>query len=349
MNLQDRQSSPFYKPPLKVADIMRGVIFALLPGFVTMFVMFGWGVLINVILCIIFSLAFESISLYLRKRPIRLFLGDMSAVLTAILLGLALPPLVPWWIVLLGSFFAIMISKQLYGGIGYNVFNPAMVAYAILIISFPSHMTTLWQGSLLIENMPHLNFYQSIQWSFNGSLPQGITLDALTAATPLNSVKTALSSGTHSISELKALGNVFGDFSGHSTEWVNLAFFVSGLLMIYLRFISWHIPIAILTSLLICSTVFGVFVDADANPSPLFHLFSGATMLGAFFIATDPVTASTTAKGKLIFGAGIGFLLYVIRTWGGYPDAIAFSVIFMNLMVPSIDYYTQPRVFGHDK
>ena len=119
--------------------------------------------------------------------------------------------------------------------------------------------------------------------------------------------------------------------------------------MIYKRYINWHIPTAFLATLFLMSLFFGYGIDSDSHVSPFFHLFSGATMLGAFFIATDPITASTTVKGRLIFGAGIGFFIYVIRVWGGYPDAVAFAVLIMNMVVPLLDYYTQPRVYGHTK
>ncbi len=349
MNLQDRRSSPFFKPSLKVSDIMQGVIMALIPGIMVMFWLYGWGVIINLLLSICFSLAFEAISLSIRRRPVKQFLHDKSALLTAILLAIALPTLAPWWLIFIGCFFAIVVSKQLYGGLGYNVFNPAMVAYAILIISFPEQMSSLWQSSVLMsDHVTHLDLLSSLTFQFFGDLPANISIDALTAATPLDSVKTAINSGSASISELKNQMAVYGFFAGQGSEWVNLSFLIGGCWMIYKNYISWHIPVTFISTLFFASLIFGYLVDVDANPSPLFHLFSGATMLGAFFIATDPVTSATTNRGKLIFGAGVGLLVYIIRSWGGYPDAIAFAVIIMNITVPFIDYYTRPRVYGHE-
>jgi len=344
-----RISSPHLKPPLQISDIMKGVIYALLPGILVMIWLYGWSFLINVIIAVLSALIFEAISLYFRQRPIKVYLYDSSAILTAILLALALPTLVPWWIVVLGSFFAIVMTKQLYGGIGYNVFNPAMVAYAILLISFPEQMSTLWQSTSV--NNDFLSFTNIVNFKFFNELPPIVSIDAITAATPLDSIKTILSSGNATITELKNQSydnTIFGVFAGSGSEWVNVTFLLGGLWMIYKKLISWHIPVALITSLFLCSLIFGYGIDSDLNPSPIFHLFSGATMLGAFFIATDPVTASTTPKGKIIFGIGIGCLIYIIRTWGGYPDAIAFAVILMNITVPIIDYYTQPRVYGHD-
>jgi len=341
------QSSPHFKPALNVSQIMQGVLIALIPGIIVMLWLFGWGILINILFSVIFALIFEAAALKLRNRPIAPYLKDYSAVLTAVLVALALPPLAPWWLLVLGIF-----AKHLYGGLGYNPFNPAMVAYAILIISFPTEMTTYWQmPSVLQEQLggQSLGLIASLQFQLFGQLPAEITLDSLTAATPLDSVKTLLGSGASTISEIQAQGVTFGAFAGKGVEWINLAFLLGGLWMIYKRYINWQIPTAMLGTLFLMSFVFGYAVDSDSHVSPVFHLFSGATMLGAFFIATDPITASTTIKGRLIFGAGIGFFIYVIRTWGGYPDAIAFAVLIMNMVVPLLDYYTQPRVYGHSK
>lgn len=346
------QSSPHFKPALTVSQIMQGVLLALIPGIIVMLWLFGWGVLINIVLCVILALIFEAATLKMRGRPILPYLKDYSAVLTAVLLALALPPLAPFWLLSLGVFFAIIIAKQLYGGLGYNPFNPAMVAYAILIISFPTEMTTYWQSpSILHDSLgtQSLGLLANLQFQLFGTLPDGLSIDSLTAATPLDTVKTLLGSGSSSISEITAQGNTFGWIAGKGIEWVNLAFLVGGVWMIYKRYINWHIPVSLLGTLFFMSLFFGYVVDPDSHATPFFHLFSGATMLGAFFIATDPITASTTIKGRLIFGAGIGFFIYVIRAWGGYPDAIAFAVLIMNMVVPLLDYYTQPRVYGHQK
>ncbi len=224
-----------------------------------------------------------------------------------------------------------------------------MVAYAILLISFPAQMTTYWSmPNILIEqlNGQSLSFIDSLNFQLFAQLPASLSLDAFTSATPLGIVRTTIMSSAGTISEIKEQGLAFGLFGGMGTEWVNLAFLAGGLFMLRKGLISWHIPISLLASLGFLSLLFGSF-ELDSNPSPLFHLFSGATMLGAFFIATDPITASTTPKGRIIYGAGIGALIYIIRTWGGYPDAIAFAVLIMNMSVPLLDYYTQPKVYGH--
>ena len=175
--------------------------------------------------------------------------------------------------------------------------------------------------------------------------PAGATLDAVTMATPLDSYKTQIGQNL-TWSEIVS-GPLFGRFAGYGWEWANLAFLVGGVWLWQRRAIHWHIPLAMLGGLFVTALLFYI-ADADSFASPLFHLFSGATMLGAFFIATDPVSAATTPRGRLYYGAGIGVLVYVIRTWGGYPDGVAFAVLLMNMAAPTIDYYTQPRVFGHE-
>jgi electron transport complex protein RnfD len=343
------QSSPYLKNKLSVSDMMLMVTLALIPGILVAAGFFGVGVLFNILLAVTFALGFEAIMLYLRKRPVLVYLNDKSALLTAVLIGIALPPLAPWWLTLIGVFFAIVVAKQLYGGLGYNVFNPAMVAYAILLVSFPAEMTTHWHvpTSLSTTAGPHqLTILETLNFQLFQQLPPNVTLDAVTMATPLDIVRTSILSGSGTIAEIRTEGNAFGMLGGIGTEWVNLAFLAGGLFLLYKRVISWHIPVSILASLGFLSLLFGSF-ELDSNPSPMFHFFSGATMLGAFFIATDPVTASTTNKGRVIYGLCIGALIYIIRTWGGYPDAVAFSVLIMNMCVPLIDYYTQPRVYGH--
>jgi len=350
------QSSPFLKPGLSVSKMMLVVTIAMIPGILTATWVFGFGVLVNIFLAIVFALSFEALMLYLRRRPIKVYLKDKSALLTAVLIGVALPALAPWWLTLVGVFFAIVVAKHLYGGLGYNTFNPAMVAYAILLISFPAEMTTYWQTPAMLAsqagviNNPQDSFglLATINFQLFAQLPSGVTLDALTSATPLSIVRTSVLSGSATIAEIETLGTAFGLLGGIGTEWVNLAFLAGGLFMLRKGLINWHIPISLLATLGFLSLLFGSF-ELDSNPSPLFHLFSGATMLGAFFIATDPVTAATTNKGRIIFGAGIGALIYIIRTWGGYPDAIAFAVLIMNMCVPLLDYYTQPVVYGHSE
>lgn len=338
-----RLSSPFIFAQNSVTRIMLWVVLALLPGIAAQVVFFGWGVLINASIAIATALLFEALILNWRKRPVVDTLMDGSALVTALLLAISLPPLTPWWIPFVGTGFAIVIAKHLYGGLGYNPFNPAMIGYAMLLIAFPKEMTA-WLLPMTLSDHP-LTFSQLLQYSLHSHLPATLNLDAVTGASPLDLVKTQTRLGQTIPMVLEKSSQHFGSMAGLGWEWVNVWFLVGGLVLIVRRVISWHIPVAMLGALLIMSGIFHL-IDANHYASPLFHLLSGATMLGAFFIATDPVTAATTVKGRLIYGALIGVLLYIIRQWGGYPDAIAFAVLLLNMAVPTIDYYTKPRVFG---
>lgn len=340
--LLNTPSSPHFHGPSTVTTVMLRVVYALIPGMLLYAWLFGWGVIINVLLASVTALATEALMLKLRQRPVKMFLTDGSALVTALLLGLALPPLAPWWLVLIGTAFAIIFAKHIYGGLGFNPFNPAMVGYVMLLISFPLEMTS-WPAPLSLGESG-LNLSQSLAYVFGGNLPAGIKLDALTMATPLDSLKTNLGLGK-TMQEISA-SPIFGSMAGTGWEWVNIAFLAGGLWLMYKKIISWHVPVAMLGSLAAISLLF-YLIDPAAYTSPLFHLFSGGAILGAFFIATDPVSGATTAKGRIWFGIGVGVLTYVIRSWGGYPDAVAFSILLMNMAAPTIDHYTRPRVFGH--
>lgn len=333
--------SPHLQPQSSVTKVMLRVLQALIPGVLTMYWFFGVGVLINLVLAISTALVIEALMLWLRQRPVLVHLSDLSAVVTAALLALALPVIAPWWITVIGIVFAIVIAKHLYGGLGYNPFNPAMAGYVLLLISFPQQMTA-WPAPNEISVMV-LSASESLQLIFFEQLPTILNIDAITRATPLDLVKTQLGLGKH-IAEIST-EPVFGSFAGKSWEWISVAYLIGGLWLLQQRIIAWQIPLAMLLSLTIFSSLY-FFIDNQQYTTPMFHLFSGATMLGAFFIATDPVTASTTPTGRLIYGAMIGVLVYIIRVWGGYPDAIAFAVLLMNLAAPTIDYYTRPKVFG---
>ena len=326
----------------KVAQQMRLVIYALIPGILLMIWFFGWGTLSNLLLVNIFALGLEAIMLKIRSRPVTAFLSDYSAVVTATLLALALPAFAPWWLLLVATFFAVVIAKHLYGGLGYNPFNPAMVGYTVVLISFPVEMVN-WFAPVS-NSLAHLGFMDSLHIVFSGA--SAIEWDAMTMATPIESIKTGLIMDK-SIPDIQQQKS-FGLIAGMGWEWISLAYLVGGLWLIYKKVISWHIPLTLLTTLTVISALFWVY-DANHYTNPVFHLLAGGTMLGAFFIATDPITASTTALGKIVYAFGIAFFIYLIRVWGsGYPDGVAFSVLIMNISVPLIDYYTQPKVFGHN-
>jgi len=320
---------------------MGRVLLALVPGIAAYAWAFGPAVLVQIVFAALLAVSAEALLLRVRGRPLKPFLTDLSAVLTGVLLALALPPLAPWWLTAIGVLFAIVIAKHLYGGLGYNPFNPAMVGFVVLLISFPVEMTR-WPAPLgLSGTAPGLG--ETLALIFGGTLPHGMTADALSGATPLDHVKTGLAQGT-AIAKLYA-APLFGRVGGSGWEWIQLGYLVGALYLLVTRTIAWQIPAGLLAGLLLPATLFHL-VDATQYASPLFHLVNGAVMLGAFFIATDPITASTTPRGRLLFGAGIGLLTWVIRTFGGYPDAIAFAVLLMNMAAPVIDHYTRPKAFG---
>jgi electron transport complex protein RnfD len=333
----------YSSPHLPVADsvpaMMQRVLLALLPGIAYVICTFGWGSLFNILLASLAALVAEATILKLRKRPLTVLL-DGSALVTGVLLALALPSLVPWWIPVIGSLFAILIAKQLYGGLGYNPFNPAMAGYVVLLISFPLELS-LWPvpGAAM-------GFSDTLVHVFGTGLPAGQTLDTLTMATPMDGIKMRLGL-SETLSEMQGSA-LFGSFAGATWEWINLWFLIGGLWLLQMKVIHWQIPAGMLGGLAFIAFVFYA-ANPDVYTTPLFHLFSGAAMLGAFFIATDPVTACTTPRGRLYYGIGVGLLTYIIRTWGGYPEGVAFAVLLMNMAAPTIDHYTRPRVFGHER
>ena len=335
-----QQSSPHARNARPTSRVMLWVILAALPGLLAQTVFFGWGNLINVVWCMAVALASEAAILKLRKKPVAFFLKDNTAAVTGLLLGLSLPQFAPWWVSGIAVITAIVIAKQLYGGLGANPFNPAMVGYALVLISFPVAMTTNWaEAAVLGQGAP--GFGETLARIFSSAQT---TIDGWTMATPLDEYKHKIA--THTAAEVLA-HPTFGDGVAKGWEWVNAAFLAGGLLLVALRIITWHIPVSFLAGLTLMSLAFGNNADQYAPLS--LHLLAGGTMLGAFFIATDPVSAATSHQGKLIYGAGIGVLVYIIRAWGNYPDAVAFSVLLMNFAVPFIDHYTPPRTYGHHK
>lgn len=329
-----RITSPHTKGSNRTQKVMQQVLLATLPGVLTLTWLYGIGPLINLVWAGAVALGAEAAVLSLRKRPVRFFLTDGSALVTAVLLALALPPYSPWWLTCVACAFAIVFAKQLYGGLGQNPFNPAMVGYVVALISFPQEMTA-WptpHSVGMLEGIRHI---------------LGITAlpDGWSQATALDVLKTNKSLTVEELWQSPA----FGLIGGRGAETVNLAFLAGGLFLLHKRLFGWHAPVGMLAALFVMSLLFWNGSGSDSNGSPLFHLFSGATMLGAFFIVTDPVSGATSNRGRLIFGAGVGILVYVIRTWGGYPDGVAFAVLLMNLAAPTIDYYTRPRTYGHSK
>lgn len=334
--------------------VMRWTLAALLPGIAAEYYLFGWGVILQLIIAMVTALVSEAMILYLRRRPVWSALRDSSALLTAVLLAVAIPPLLPGWMTLLATIFAIVIAKQLYGGLGQNIFNPAMVGYVFLLISFPAAMTS-WLSPQSIS-AHRLSFQQTTQIIWQGStkasdLTSGLTAlsatelaDGSTMATPLDHLKTELHRRT-SLQQVLADPRVHV-ISHEGWRWINLAFLAGGLLLWIVRIIPWQTPAGMLIVLAGCSAIAHHF-SPGGFIQPDMELLSGATMLGAFFIVTDPVTSSTTPRGRFIFGALVGLIVFLIRHFGGYPDGVAFAVLLCNILVPMIDRWTPARVYGH--
>ncbi|MCK4710964.1 MAG: electron transport complex subunit RsxD [Gammaproteobacteria bacterium] len=345
MKFNTAASSPHVFRDDGITKLMLQVLLALIPGTLAMFYFFGWGILFNLIIASVTALITEAAILRLRKRAIRSTLIDLSALVTAILLALALPPLAPWWLTVIAVMFAIILGKHLYGGLGFNPFNPAMVGYVVVMISFPREMTFWLLPSTV--NAASLNLTETFNLMFFSELPASMSWDSISSATLLDGVKNHLTQG-HTLSEISngSLNNIFGKLAGIGWEWINLLFLAGGLWLFKTRTIDWRIPFGVLIGLGTVSFIF-YLINTEQYLSPLTHLLSGGIMLAAFFIATDPVSASTTPRGRIIYGAGIGILIFVIRQWGGYPDGIAFAVLLMNMAAPLIDYYTVPNAFGN--
>ncbi len=327
-------TSPHTQGNNRTQRVMLLVALACVPGFAVLSYFYGLGPLSNLILAISFALILETSVVKLRQRPVSFYLKDASALVTAILLALALPPYAPWWLVFIAVFFAMIFGKHLYGGLGQNPFNPAMLGYVVVLISFPVDMTS-WLT-------PETSIALGLQNVLGNTLPDGWS-----QATALDLLKTNQKLTLDELYTNHPLS--FGSLGGAPSQWVNLGFLLGGLFLLYKRVISWHAPIAMLLSLSLMSLIFWNGTGSESHGSPLFHLFTGATMLGAFFIITDPVSGATSVKGRLIFGAGVGVITYVIRAWGGYPDGMAFAVLLLNLCAPTIDYFTKPRSYGHKK
>lgn len=300
------------------------VVLALAPGLMVSTYFFGFGVLINAAVGMASAMLFEAFILKLRNREVTT-LADGSAAVTGLLLGLALPPDLPAWMLITGAMFAIVFGKHMYGGLGQNPFNPAMVGYAVLILSFPLAMST-WPA--LVDGVA-LN-----RVALNGVAIDGVAIDGVTAATPLDTMKFR---GASTVDEIWSVENGFATLSGIGWQWINIAYLFGGLILIILKVARWQAPAAMLLTLSLLAAVFYDDGSSQSLASPVFHLLSGGTMLAAFFVVTDPVTSPDSEIGLYIFGFGIGLITFIIRSFGAYPDGFAFSILLMNAMVPLIE------------
>jgi len=291
---------------------MRAVIIALLPAACCGVYFYGLHALWLILTCIISCVATETVFLKLRRKKLRL--SDSSAVLTGLLLAMVLPPGLPLWVAVIGSVAAITLGKQIFGGLGSNIFNPALVGRAFLMATFPV-LLTKWISPFF--------------------------LDAVTTATPLGLMKFE-----HTYTP--ALKLFLGNIPGSLGETSALALIIGGLYLIIRRYMDWRIPVSYIGTVVAFGGILWL-IDSDANPSVVFHLFAGGLMLGALFMATDPVTSPVTKKGRWIFGIGAGLLVVIIRSGRGLPEGVMYSILLMNAVTPLINRYTRPKVFGAEK
>ena len=342
----ERRAAPYWSARTNVASLMLQVLAALVPAALAHVWFFGPGFIFNLLVAAIFATAGEAFMMWVRGRPPDVALGDFSALVTAALLAFAVPSLTPWWVTATGALFGVVVAKHLYGGLGFNIFNPAMAGYVIILVTFPMYLN-LWVAPRMGDiDYQHLSILQTLVFTLTGNLPDALTFDAVTRATPLDVMKAGLSN-METATEIRAYP-VMGDFGGRGWEWIGNFLAIGGFWLLIKKIIRWQIPVGVGIGLLVPATVM-YLLDPGTSPGPGFHLFAGATILCAFFIATDPVSAATSPKGRFIYAVGIGFLIWCIRRWGSYADGVAFAVLIMNMAVPAIDYLTRPHIVGHDK
>lgn len=324
----------FADPPHRTtAHLMTLVLLACLPGVAAQVFYYGYGPLIQLTLAVITAVSSEALALRLRRRSFAA-LHDRTALVTAVLLAISLPPLAPWWLAVIGSVFAILLAKQVYGGTGQNIFNPAMVGFAVLLIAFPAAMTH-WPASDVARQLTLADSWHTIAQGTLASPPSSAALadkvDGWTQATPLDHMKTALRYHVPSAAD-----------TAYVAQRINLAWLAGGLLLLALRVINGVLPCAFLVGLAICAGLSQAIAPAQSLPW-LLQLSTGATMAGAFFILTDPVTVPVTQRGRWLAGLLAGALVWLIRQHGGYPDGVAFAVLFVNLCTPLIDRLWRPQ------
>jgi electron transport complex protein RnfD len=303
---------------------MYRVVYALIPALIWSVFVFGLDALRVTAIAIVACLALEYvIQKYLMKVKPSLY--DGSALVTGILLAFNVPASLPWWIIVIGAIAAVGIGKLSFGGLGSNIFNPALVGRVFLLISFPVQMTS---------------------WPVN---QQNAAVDGVSSATPLAAIKEGITSGTP-VSQLmqdmpSATDMLLGNISGSLGEISAILLIIGGLYMLYKKVITWEIPVSIIGSVAVIATIFWL-VDPQSFVNPVYHLLTGGLMLGAIFMATDMVTSPMTSKGQIIYGVGIGAITILIRLFGAYPEGISFAILIMNAFTPLINNFVKPKRFG---
>ena len=325
-NLLTVSPSPHIHSADSTQKIMLRVVYAMIPALLWSVFVFGIDALRVTAIAVVACLAFEYlIQKYMLK--IKPSITDGSALVTGILLAFNVPSNLPWWIILIGAFAAIAFGKMPFGGLGNNIFNPALVGRVFLLVSFPVQMTS---------------------WP----VPAGSGVDAVTGATPLGIIKEALNNGVpvaEIASKLPVPADLFlGNMGGSLGEISALLLILGGLYLLFTKVITWHIPVAVIGSAALLSGVFW-FANPELYISPVYHVLSCGLILGAIYMATDMVSSPMTPKGQIIFGIGIGVLTILIRLFGAYPEGISFAILIMNAMVPLLNRYIKPKRFGEVK
>jgi electron transport complex protein RnfD len=342
----ERREAPYLAPAANVSGVMQQVLLALVPAALAHVWFFGPGLIFNLLVAAAACTGGEALLMRLRGRPPMRALSDYSALVTAALLAFALPSLTPWWVTVTAALFAIIVAKHLYGGLGFNIFNPAMAGYVVVLVAFPMHLN-LWVAPRMGDiDYQFLTTLQTLQYTLTGMLPDALGYDQISRATPLDAMQSGLND-MRTPAEIRSLP-IMGDFGGVGWEWIGNFIAIGGFWLMIRKVIRWHIPLGVGAGLLVPAGIMWL-ISPGTEPSPGFHMFSGAALLCAFFIATDPVSAAASPKGRIIYGAGIGFLIYAIRTWGADVDGVAYAVLLMNMAVPVIDRITRPRIVGHGK
>jgi electron transport complex protein RnfD len=315
-------SSPHIHEGMRIVGIMRLVIIALAPSALFSIYLFGWRALVTIAVSVGSAVLFEAGWQRLLRKPVTI--GNLSAALTGLLLALNLPPASPWWMILVGSFFAIIIAKQFYGGLGYNIFNPALVGRVVLLIAFPVQMTARWIA------------------------PSAWGASAVTTATPLGRAREALLSTGHldvHLTRHEIVDLLIGNRAGSLGEVSVVLLAAGGIFLIARKIITWHIPASFIATVWIMTDIFHA-VNPARYADPSFHVITGGLFLGAIFMATDYVTSPLDPRGKILFGVGCGAVTVVIRLFGAYPEGVSFAILLMNAFTPLIDRYVKPAVFG---
>lgn len=331
MNKLIVSANPHIRDNESITRVMHTVNLTLLPALFAAYWFFGFRAIFLTAVSVITAVITEAGIQKFRGKPVTV--TDGSAILTGILLAFNVPAYIPWWIVAMGSFFAIAIAKQAFGGIGFNIFNPALIGRAFMLASWPVQMTsnTYWAKPVA-------------GWCAK----TGPAMDAISSATPLNAVKSTLKDNPENFNlqevftkfDFDYLDLFTGNVSGCIGETSFLALMIGGLFLLWKGYINWRVPVFYI------GTVF-VLTWLMPNQDPVFHVLSGGLAMGAFYMATDMVTSPITPKGNIIFGIGLGLFTVAIRIWGGYPEGVSYSILLMNIFVPILDRYTVPKRFGY--